>query len=76
MSPLCLAAVFDILLTELALDEEITGTTGVGADANTGYKDWDTAYADDFLSETRDERHGYRGRLMLCRSSAASWVYR
>ena len=54
MSPACWAAVFDILLTALELDEENNGTTWVGADANAGYKEWDTAYADDLLSTTRD----------------------
>ena len=57
MSPECWAAVFDILLTALELDEEATGTTWVGADANAGYKRRDTAYADDLLSTTRDEGH-------------------
>ena len=54
MSPACWAAVFDILLTALELDEENNGTTWVGADANAGYKGRDTAYADDLLSTTRD----------------------
>ena len=54
MSPARWAAVFDILLTALELDEETTGTTWVGADANMGYKGRDTAYADDPLSTTRD----------------------
>ena len=58
MSPACWAAVFDILLTALEIDEEVAGTTWVGADANTGYEGRDTAYADDLLSTTRD-----KGRL-------------
>ena len=52
MSPACWAAVFDILLTALELDEETTGMTWVWAYA--GNKGRDTAYADDLLSTTRD----------------------
>ena len=55
MSPACWTAVFVILLTALELDAEATGTTWVGADANSGYKARDIAYADDLLSTNRDE---------------------
>ena len=75
MSPACWAAVFDILLTALELDEETSGTSWVGADANTGYKGRDTAYADDLLSTTRDKERLQR-KVNVCRPSAASWVYR
>ena len=69
MSPACWEAVFDILLTALELDEGTTGTTWVEANANTGYKGRDTAYADDLLSTTRDAG-ACRGRQMSCRHSA------
>ena len=54
MSPACWAAVFDILLTALEIDEKAAGTTWVRSDANAGYKGRDTAYADNLLSTTRD----------------------
>ena len=52
LSLTCWSAVFDILLTALEIDEEISGKTWVRSGANTGYNARDTAYADDLLSTT------------------------
>ena len=53
-SPTCWAAIFDILLTALHMDDQNQRTNQhVAADSNRGYAAGETAYADDLLSRAR-----------------------